>query len=383
MGGIDVATDSPHLFSPMRIRSVEFRNRLWVPPMCQYSVYKRDGVPRAWHMVHLGGMAVGGAGLVIAEATAVSPDGRITVHDTGIWNDEQRDAWAEIVSFIVERGAVAGIQLSHAGRKASVRPNWNYAGFEGPMLEDEGGWEPIAPSAIAFDETSRAPRAMTLDEIDRVVGDFRSAARRAIDAGFRVLEIHAAHGYLLHEFLSPLSNVRDDEYGGSLENRARLLLRVVDEVREEVGEDIVIFVRFSATDWHEHGWTTVETAEVAGWCKAHSADLFDISTGGNVTGVTIPTGPGYQVRFSAEVKALANVATAAVGLITDPIAANDIILQGKADAVLVGRGHMNDAHFVLHAADALGVTVDYWPDQYLRSRPRPVVVGAAPAKVAF
>jgi 2,4-dienoyl-CoA reductase-like NADH-dependent reductase (Old Yellow Enzyme family) len=267
------------LFTPMTIRSVTFRNRVWVPPMCQYSVVGRDGVPTSWHRVHLGGMAVGGAGLVIAEATAVSPDGRITVHDTGLWNEAQGAAWAEIVAFLVEHGAVAGIQLSHAGRKASVRPNWNFAGAEGPMLEAEGGWEPIAPSAIPFDVESRVPRAMDMDDIERVIADFRSAARRAVDAGFRVVEIHGAHGYLVHEFLSPLSNQRDDEYGGSLENRARLLLRIVDQVRAEVGEGIAVFVRLSATDWHERGWTPEETATVAAWCRDRGADLFDIWPG--------------------------------------------------------------------------------------------------------
>jgi 2,4-dienoyl-CoA reductase-like NADH-dependent reductase (Old Yellow Enzyme family) len=379
----DVETTVTSLFSPMTIRSVEMRNRIWVPPMCQYSIFERDGVPRKWHMVHLGGMAAGGAGLVIAEATAISPDGRITVHDTGIWNDEQRDAWAEIVDFIVEYGAVAGIQLAHAGRKASVRPNWNFAGAEGPMLESEGGWEPIAPSAIAFDDDSRVPRAMTLAEIERVIDDFRASARRAVDAGFQVVEIHAAHGYLVHEFLSPLSNLREDEYGGSLENRARLLLRIVDEVRAEVGEQIAVFVRFSATDWHDHGWTPTETATVAAWCRDRGADLFDITTGGLVPGVTIPTGPGYQVPFSVEVKALAGVQTAAVGLITDPVAANEIIASGQADAVLLGREHMRDPHFALRAATALDVELDYWPPQYLRARPRKAVTGTTAGKVAF
>ncbi|MEY4040206.1 MAG: dehydrogenase NamA, partial [Actinomycetota bacterium] len=323
-----------NLFSPMKIRSVEIRNRVWVPPMCQYSVFNRDGVPTSWHMVHLGSMAVGGAGLIIVEATAVSFDGRITVHDTGIWNDEQRDAWADIVEFITEHGAVAGIQLAHAGRKASVRPDWNFAGAAGPMPESEGGWIPIAPSAIPFDDTSTTPREMTIEDIDRVVEDFKTAAQRSVDAGFKVLEIHGAHGYLLHEFLSPLSNTRTDEYGGSLENRARILMRIVDVVREVAGKDIAVFVRFSATDWKDGGWTPEDTTTVAKWCYDHEVDLFDISTGGNVIGVTIPTGPNYQVPFSEQVKNDADVPTAAVGLITEPAQANDIIISGQADAVL-------------------------------------------------
>jgi 2,4-dienoyl-CoA reductase-like NADH-dependent reductase (Old Yellow Enzyme family) len=374
---------TPHLFSPITIRSVTIRNRVWVPPMCQYSVFKRDGVPTNWHQVHLGGMAVGGAGLIIAEATAVSFDGRITVHDTGIWNDEQRDAWKAVVDFLTEHGAVAGIQLAHAGRKSSVRPDWNFAGAAGPMPESEGGWIPIAPSAIPFDETSTTPREMTLADIQRVTEDFRAATRRSIDAGFTVLEIHAAHGYLLHEFLSPLSNTRTDEYGGSLENRAKFVLDILDVVRAEAGEEIAVFVRFSATDWAEGGWTPEETSIVAGWCAERGADFFDISTGGNYPGVTIPTGPSYQVTFSHQVKHSAQVSTAAVGLITDAEIANEIIVSGQADAVLLGREHMRDPHFALRASAELGIEIDYWPAQYLRSRPRSAVTTPTTAKVAF
>ena len=378
-----MATTAAHLFSPMTIRSVTIRNRVWVPPMCQYSVFKRDGVPTNWHLVHLGGMAVGGAGLIIAEATAVSPDGRITVHDTGIWNDEQRDAWKNIVDFLRDQGAVAGIQLAHAGRKASVRPDWNYAGAAGAMPESEGGWVAIAPSKIPFDGESATPREMTVTDIERVIKDFTAATRRSIDAGFTVLEIHAAHGYLLHEFLSPLSNTRTDEYGGSLENRARLLLDIVDVVRAEAGEGIAVFVRFSATDWIEGGWTPAETSVVAGWCAERGVDLFDISTGGNIPGVPIPTGPSYQVTFSEQVKHAAHVSTAAVGLISDPDVANEIVVSGQADAVLFGREHMRDPHFALRASAELGIEIDYWPEQYLRSRPRKIVTGPTVGKVAF
>ncbi|WP_174843252.1 NADH:flavin oxidoreductase/NADH oxidase [Cryobacterium sp. HLT2-23] len=376
----------------MSIRSVEIRNRVWVPPMCQYSSFNRDGMPTNWHLVHLGSMAVGGAGLIIVEATAVSADGRITVHDSGIWNDEQRDAWAPIVEFIHDQGSVAGIQLAHAGRKSSVRPDWNYAGAAGPMPVSEGGWVPIAPSSIPFDGESSTPREMTRGDIDRIIVDFTTATQRAVQAGFRVLEIHAAHGYLIHEFLSPLSNRRTDEYGGSLENRARLLLRIVDVVRAEAGEELAVFVRFSATDWVEGGWTPHEASTVARWCADRGVDLFDISTGGNVTGVStggnvtgvaIPAVPSYQVTFSEQVKRTAQVSTAAVGLIFDAEVANGIITSGEADAVLLGREHMRDPHFTLRAAGELGIEIDYWPEQYLRARRRTPAVGLAAGEVAF
>jgi 2,4-dienoyl-CoA reductase-like NADH-dependent reductase (Old Yellow Enzyme family) len=278
---------------------------------------------------------------------------------------------------------VAGIQLSHAGRKASVRPDWSYAGAAGAMPASEGGWTPIAPSEIPFDATSATPREMTREDIDRIIDDFRSATRRSVEAGFKVLEIHAAHGYLLHEFLSPLSNQRTDDYGGSLNNRARLLLEILDVVRAEAGEDLVVFVRFSATDWIEGGWTPQQTATVARWCADRGADLFDISTGGNITGVSIPVAPSYQVVFSDEVKHTARVSTAAVGLIFDAQTANEIIVSGQADAVLIGREHMRDPHFTLRAASELGIDLDYWPQQYLRSRRLTAVAGPTVGKVAF
>jgi 2,4-dienoyl-CoA reductase-like NADH-dependent reductase (Old Yellow Enzyme family) len=350
--------------------------------MCQYSIRERDGIPRKWHAVHLGSMAVGGVGLIMVESTAVLPEGRITVHDVGMWNDEQRHAWAEIVDFIVEQGAVAGIQLSHAGRKASVRPDWNYAGAAGPMPESEGGWLPVAPSAIPFDNDSLTPRELDESEIPSIVAAFRAAARRSADAGFSVIEIHAAHGYLLHEFLSPLSNTRTDEYGGSLENRARILLSVVAEVRAEIGEDLAIFVRFSATDWSDGGLTPEDVSTVARWCQEAGSDMADVSSGGNVIGVTIPTGPSYQVAFSEHIKNSANVSTVAVGLIVDPVVANEIVATGQADAVYFGREHMRDPHFTFRAATALGAEMDYWPAQYLRSRPKRIVAGES-TKVAF
>ena len=341
------------------------RNRIWVAPLCQYSVDLEDGVPTEWHLVHLGSFARGGAGLVMSEATAVSAEGRISAEDTGIYTDAQRDAWARIVDFIASQGAVPGIQLAHAGRKASVFREWGADKGTRPIAA--GGWQSVAPSAIAFDGYD-APLELDARDIRRVVDDFTTAARRSVDAGFRVLEIHAAHGYLLHQFLSPLSNVRLDSYGGSLENRARLLLDIVRSVRAEVGGSVAVLVRFSATDYTEGGWDVSQTATVAGWARAAGADLFDISSGGLVTGVTIPVGPGYQVGFAAEVKATSDVAVTAVGLITTAEQADEIISSGQADAIMMGREMMRDPHFALRAAHQLGVDIDYWPPQYLRAR---------------
>jgi 2,4-dienoyl-CoA reductase-like NADH-dependent reductase (Old Yellow Enzyme family) len=360
---------TPTLFTPMTIRSVTFRNRIWVPPMCQYSVIAEDGVPTSWHQVHLGAMAAGGAGLIIAEATAVSPEGRISPRDVGLWNDEQRDAWKPIVEFIRGQGAVAGIQLAHAGRKASVWADWGFEDKSGTKPISEGGWQTIAPSAIAFPGYDE-PREMTDGDILNVEHAFVAAAQRAVAAGFEVLEIHAAHGYLLHEFLSPLSNTRTDEYGGALENRARLLVRIVTNIRAAVGNDVAIFVRFSATDWTPEGWNEEECAVVADWCLTAGADLFDVSSGGNITGVSIPVGQGYQVPLANFIKQHSHGPTAAVGMITEAEYANSVITSGQADAVLVGREFMRDAHWGLRAAVALGENISYWPPQYKRARPR-------------
>ncbi|MEB0265967.1 NADH:flavin oxidoreductase/NADH oxidase [Cryobacterium sp. 10I5] len=355
----------------MTVRGVTMRNRLWVAPMCQYSILKKDGVPEDWHLVHLGGLAAGGAGLVIAEASAVSPEGRITDQDTGIWNPEQADAWARIVRFIHGQGARAGIQLAHAGRKASTWPAWGTDGHgavrHGTVPAEEGGWPTLSASTIPFPGYA-APVALDAPGIDTVVDDFAAAAVRAIDAGFDVLEIHAAHGYLLHQFLSPLSNDRTDEFGGSLENRARLLLRVVAAVRAAVGDTHPLFVRFSATDWAPGGWTPEETSIVAGWARDAGADFFDISSGGNVTGVQIPLSPGYQVPLAAFVRGEADVQVSAVGLITTPAQAEEILASGQADAVMLARELLRDPHFPLRAAHELGATIDYWPPQYLRAR---------------
>jgi 2,4-dienoyl-CoA reductase-like NADH-dependent reductase (Old Yellow Enzyme family) len=333
--------------------------------MCQYSVELRDGIPTDWHLVHLGAFAAGGAGLVVTEATAVSPEGRISPEDTGIWNNEQADAWARIAAFIRGQGAVAGIQLAHAGRKASTWRPWS--GKHGTVAADDGGWETVAPSAIAFDGYSR-PRELETAEVAAIVDDFVTAARRSVAAGFQLLEIHAAHGYLLHEFLSPLSNLRTDEYGGSLENRARLVLDIVTAVRAAVGESVALLVRFSATDWADGGWDEEQTATVAGWAVAAGADLFDISSGGLVGGVRIPLAPGYQVPFAELVADVAGAPVSAVGLITDAHQAEDIIASGKADAVMMAREMLRDPHFPLRAAAELGVELDYYPPQYARGK---------------
>ncbi|MBN9141620.1 MAG: NADH:flavin oxidoreductase/NADH oxidase [Micrococcales bacterium] len=358
----------PGLFDPITVRTTEFRNRLWVAPMCQYSCLDRDGVPTDWHLVHLGSFARGGAGLVIAEATAVVPEGRISPEDTGLWSDAQEAAWARIAAFVRAEGAVPGIQLAHAGRKGSTFSPWGDE-RDGSVPLDEGGWPTVAPSAVAFDGYA-VPRALEASELPGLVTAFADAAARAVRAGFGLVEIHAAHGYLLHEFLSPLSNLREDAYGGSLENRARLLLEIVRAVRAEVGEELPVLVRFSASDWADDGWDAEQTAIVAGWSRDAGADFFDISSGGLVAHQRIALGPGYQVPFAEQVGADADVEVSAVGLITDPVQADDIVRSGRADAVMLGREFLRDPHFPLRAAHALGVDLPYWPPQYLRAKPR-------------
>jgi len=355
---------NPELFDSIQIRDVEARNRLWVAPMCQYSVDLRDGVPTNWHLVHLGAFAVGGAGVVMTEATAVSAEGRISPEDTGIWNDEQLAAWVPVTRFIREHGAVPAIQLAHAGRKASTFKPW--ATEQGTVPAEQGGWQAVAPSAVAFDGYA-VPVALDTDGIAHVVDDFVASALRSIEAGFEILEIHAAHGYLLHEFLSPLTNLRDDEYGGDLAGRARLLLEIVKAVRDAVGESVPLLVRFSATDWAEGGWDQQQTATVAGWARDAGADMFDISTGGLVGGVTIPVAPGYQVDFASFVGAEADVVVSAVGLITEAQHAAQIVSSGAADVVMLGREFLRDPHFPLRAAHELGVSIDYFPAQYVRA----------------
>jgi 2,4-dienoyl-CoA reductase-like NADH-dependent reductase (Old Yellow Enzyme family) len=354
------------LFQPLTIRNLTLRNRVWVAPMCQYSVFAEDGVPTTWHLVHLGALATGGSALVITEATAVTAEGRISPRDTGIWNAAQCEAWAPIVDFIHSQGAAAGIQLAHAGRKASTYPAWGYD-QHGTVAIADGGWDTVAPSALAFGNYA-TPLALDDGGIDAVVDAFVAGAVRAVESGFDLVELHAAHGYLIHQFLSPLSNQRTDDYGGSLENRSRLLLRVVEAVRTAIGDERVLLVRFSATDWTAGGWDELQTATVAGWAQTAGADLFDISSGGNVAGADIPLAPGYQVPLSDYVRSQAGVATSAVGLITDPRQAEEIVASGKADVVMLARELLRDPHWPLRAAHELGVDLDYWPGQYLRAR---------------
>lgn len=362
----DAADIAPTLFSPIAIRGLEIRNRVWVPPLCQYSVTTRDGVPNDWHLVHLGAMAAGGAGLIIAEATAVSPEGRISDHDTGLWNDEQATAWSRIARFIRSQGTAAGIQLAHAGRKASIWPESTRRSGSQPL--DEGGWPTVSASDIAFDGL-RPPVALDEAGIATVIDDFRAAARRAVTAGFDLVEVHAAHGYLVHQFLSPLSNHRDDRWGGSLENRSRLLLEIVRAVRAEVGEAMPVFVRFSATDWTPGGWDEAQTATVAGWAADAGADFFDVSTGGLVATADIPIGPAYQAHFAEYVGERSDVPVSAVGRITNAHHADDLVSSGRADAIMFGKAMMRDPHFALRAAHELRAGTTMWPVQYLRARP--------------
>lgn len=322
-----------------------------------------DGVVQEWHHTHLAQFASGGAGLIVAEATAVVPEGRISPRDAGLWNDEQRDAWRPIVEAIHARGAAAGIQLAHAGRKASTW--WPWADERGSVPETEGGWITTAPSAVAF-EGFASPVALDAEGIEAVVDGFAAAARRSLDAGFDVLEIHGAHGYLLHQFLSPLSNLREDEYGGSLENRARLLLRVVEAVRAVAGEQAPLFVRISATDHAEGGFTPDEAATVGGWASERGADLIDVSSGGLVAHQQISVFPGYQVPLAETVRQGGRIPVSAVGLITAAEQAEKVLADGAADAIFAGREWLRDPHFALRAAHELGADVS-WPPQYERA----------------
>lgn len=350
------------LFSPFNLRSITFRNRIFVSPMCQYSSH--GGLPTDWHLVHLGSRAVGGAGLVMVEATAVSPEGRISPDDSGIWSDPHAEAFVPITRFMREHGAVPGIQLAHAGRKGSCSLPWLGGG---PLGVEACGWQPLAPSAEPFDVGHPVPRSLTLDEMNVIVGQFRAAARRAEAAGFQVVELHMAHGYLLHQFLSPLVNKRDDIYGGVLENRLRFPLRVAGAVREEWPEHLPLFVRISATDWVEGGWDVDQSVLLARRLKEIGVDLIDCSSGFAVPNEPVPFGPGFQVPFAARVRSEAGIATGAVGLITEPVQAEQIIATGQADVVLLGRQMLRDPYWPLHAARELQVDVP-WPNQYLRAQ---------------
>jgi len=350
------------LFTPLTLRGVTMRNRIFVSPMCQYS--SRDGMPTDWHLVHLGSRAVGGAGLVIVEATAVSPEGRISPDDSGIWSDRHAEAFQPIARFIREQGAVPGIQLAHAGRKASTDLPWRGGA---PLSPAERGWLPFAPSPLPFAPGHPVPRELAPDGLEQVEEQFRAAARRALIAGFQVAEIHMAHGYLLHEFLSPLSNHRTDQWGGSLENRLRFPLRVARSVRAIWPDELPLFVRISATDWVEGGWDLGQSIVLACRLREVGVDLVDCSAGFLTPDADIPFGPGYQTPFAAAVRREAGIATGAVGFITDPAQAEQIVATGQSDAVLLARQFLRDPYWPLHAARALGVDVP-WPEQYERAK---------------
>ncbi len=352
------------LFEPITVRGLEVRNRIWVPPMCEYSCENRDGVVGDWHLVHLGSMAIGGAGLIIAEATGIVAEGRISPWCPGIYNDEQVVAWRRVTDFAHSQGAKIALQLAHAGRKASTHREQS---GNGSVSIAEGGWQSVSSTSEAFDGYT-APRELETHEIPVLVQAWAAAAARAMAAGFDAVEIHAAHGYLLHQFLSPLTNKRTDEYGGTLENRAKFVVDVVAAVRQAIPNDAPIFVRFSATDYAEGGVTPDEIATVAKWCAENGADLFDISTGGLITGVKIPTGPGYQVPFSETVAERVGQPVSAVGQITSAEQAEQILQDGQIAVVMLGRQSMRDPHFALRAAHELGVEIDYWPIQYSRAK---------------
>ncbi len=352
----------PSLFSPLTIRQVTLPNRLAVSPMCEYSCV--DGFANDWHLVHLGSRAVGGAGLVIAEATAVAPEGRITYGDLGIWSDAHIAPLRRITNFIREQGSVPGIQIAHAGRKASCQLPWD--GGKAIASNAPNGWQVVAPSAVAFHEGDPVPHALTVEEIHELTRAFVTATRRALDAGFEAIEIHGAHGYLFNEFLSPLSNHRGDEYGGSFENRIRFLLETIAAVRAEMGPELALLLRISASEWIDGGWTIDDSVELTRRAAEAGVDLLDASSGGNSAAAKITVGPGYQVPFAKQIRAEAGVATGAVGMITTAEQANAIVVNGEADLVLLARELLRDPYFPMHAAQQLGVAVKA-PKQYLRA----------------
>jgi 2,4-dienoyl-CoA reductase-like NADH-dependent reductase (Old Yellow Enzyme family) len=349
------------LFDPLTIRDVTLRNRIAVSPMCQYSSV--DGFANDWHLVHLGSRAVGGAGLVVMEATAVEARGRISPQDQGIWKDEHVEFLTRIAAFLRSQGAAAGIQLAHAGRKASTRPPWEGGGR---IDESDGGWAPVAPSPVAFHPGDPAPHELSKGEIRNVIDAFAAATRRSLAAGFQVVEIHAAHGYLAHSFLSPLSNRRTDEYGGSFDNRARFTMQVTDAVRAEWPKELPLFLRISATDWAPGGWTVDDSVELAKRAKDRGVDLVDCSSGGLTLDQKIELGPGYQVPFAERVRRDSGVMTGAVGMITTPEQCEEIVAEGKADIVLLAREFLRDPYFAGHASKKLGVEFKP-PKQYLRA----------------
>lgn len=350
------------LFRPLKLREVELKNRIAVSPMCQYS--SRDGFANEWHLVHLGSRAVGGAALVMSEATAVSPEGRISIDDLGIWKDEHIGYLKKITDFILQQHAVPGIQLAHAGRKSSRTSPWK---GDRLLSISEGGWEAVAPSAIRFSDDTADPVALTAEGIRKVISDFQAAAIRALKAGFMVAEIHAAHGYLVHEFMSPLTNKRTDDYGGSFGNRIRLLLDIIAAVRSVWPDGYPVFVRISAIDWRDDGWTLEDSIALAAILKDKGVDLVDCSSGGDVPGLTIPAGPGYQVQFAEKIRKETGIPTGAVGIITTPAQAEAIISSGQADLVSLAREFLRDPYFPLRAAMELGADIQ-WPLQYDRAK---------------
>lgn len=351
------------LFSPLEIRSIKLKNRIAVSPMCQYS--SEDGKPTDWHLVHLGSRAVGGAGLVMTEATAISPEGRISPDDAGIWNDEQAEAYEKITSFIKSQNSVPGIQLAHAGRKASTYSPWKGSG---KVEFEKGGWIPLAPSAIQFADNYHIPKEINKEELDIIINHFVNAAKRSVQAGFQVIELHAAHGYLLHEFLSPLTNKRTDIYGGNIENRSRIVIEVVEAIRNAIPYHNVLFVRLSCTDWIEGGWSLDDSIWLAKKLKSFGVDLIDCSSGGIVPNIKIPISPGYQIPFAGRIKSEAGILTCGVGLITTPEQAEKIISSSQADIVFLGREMLRNPYWALTAAKKLNVDIKDWPKQYLRAK---------------
>lgn len=351
------------LFTPLKIRELEIPNRIWLSPMCQYSA--QDGVPNNWHLVHLGQFAIGKVGLIMTEASAISPASRSTLMDTGIWNDEQVIAWREITDFVHMQGAKIGIQLWHAGQKGSTGSPWQGQNY---VPKEQGGWQAVAPSEVAFGKLP-TPHKLTKEEIKNIISEYRKAAERSLKAGFDVIEIHGAHGYLIHSFLSPITNKRDDEYGGSFENRARFVSEVVATIREVWPETHPLFLRTSAHDWVEGGWTSDENAELASILLKNGVDLMDCSSGGIKPDVKYETGPGYQVKFSEDVKEKSEILACAVGMITDPHQAEEIVASKKADAVMLGREFLRDPHWVLRAADELKVDIE-WLNPYKQGKPK-------------
>ena len=353
---------SSKLFSPLQIKSLTFKNRMVISPICQYSA--TDGFANDWHLVHLGSRASGGAALIIQEATAVSPEGRISPGDLGLWKDEHIEKLKAINQFILSQNAIPGIQLAHAGRKASVSEPWN---GNKKLEETDGGWNTVAPSALGYHSNEKPPIALNKTGIQKVISDFKSATKRAVKAGYQVVEIHAAHGYLLHQFLSPLSNTRTDAYGGSFENRIRLLLEVLEAVQTEWPENLPLFVRISATDWADGGWNIEESVQLSQLLKEKGVDLMDVSSGGLVSHQQISLGPNYQVPFAERIKKDIGILTGAVGLITDADQSEAIVATGKADFVLFARESLRNPNLALDFAKELGADIS-WPKQYERAK---------------